>query len=122
MDVKSPLFQSMCLLVPIQTGQIPSWRNHVASIQFAVSEGAEIDAVESPNLFEVISFYFRQQKRKPGAEKAYTDTINVLRCVDPAEIDADAVPAVLAEHLVLVFGVEGEVTAADAAVVMPRNG
>ena len=52
---------------------------------------------------------------------SYTDTINVLWCVDLAEVNADTCPAMLAEHLILLFGVEAVVGAAGAAVVMPSN-
>lgn len=45
----------------------------------------------------------------------------MLRCVDLAEIDADTGPAVLAEHLILIFCIEAVVTAAGAAIVMPSN-
>jgi hypothetical protein len=95
----SLLFQFMRLLIPILTRQIPRWRNLVASIQFPVSKGVEIDVEES----------------------ADTNTVNVLRRVNLAEIDADAGPAVLAEHLILLFCVEAVVAAAGAAVVMPSN-
>jgi len=40
----------MRVLIPILTGQIPRWQNLVASIQFAVGQGVEIDIEESPNL------------------------------------------------------------------------
>ena len=59
MGFESRLFQFMCLLIPILTGQIPRWWNLVASIKFAISKGVEIDVEESANLFLVISFYFR---------------------------------------------------------------
>jgi hypothetical protein len=93
------LFQFMRLLIPILTRQIPRWRNLVASIQLPVSKGVEIDVEES----------------------ADTNTVNVLRRVNLAEVDADAGPAVLAEHLVLFFRVEAVVATAGAAIVMPSN-
>jgi len=44
------LFQLMRFLIPALAGHIPRWRNLVASIQFAVSKGVEVDVVEGANL------------------------------------------------------------------------
>jgi hypothetical protein len=111
----------MCFLIPILPRQIACWLNFVPSIQFAVGEGVEIDIEESTNLFPSFSFHRYSVRTHSVLFRAYTNAINVLRCVDLAEIDADASSAVLAEHLIFILGIEAVVATASTAVVIPSN-